>query len=77
MLRAASSRTLERTLERLADQEQRDREALPPDVTPIYAEEDELAAIRERVVPVREELRANPETGRFLERIELLAGRVA
>ena len=77
MLQEASSRTLARALERLVDQEQRDREALPPGVTPIYADDDELEAIRKRVSPVREELRANPETGSFLERIEAIAGRVA
>lgn len=77
MLQAASARTLARTLDRLADQAQRDRDALPPDVTPVYAEDADVQAIRERVEPVRKELRADPETGRFLERIEQLAGRVA
>jgi TRAP-type C4-dicarboxylate transport system substrate-binding protein len=75
MLRAASSRTLERALDRLADQEQRDRAALPSEVTPVYAEDEDVVAIRERVEPVREELRALPETRGFLERLELLAGR--
>ena len=72
-LREASFRTLARALDRLGDQKQRDREALPPAVTPIYAEDDELVAIRKRVAPVRAELRAHPETGRFLRRIESLA----
>ena len=73
MLHAASAGTLARALEHLADQERRDREALPPAVTAIYASDSDLAAIRERVEPVREELRAHPETGRFLERLEALA----
>jgi hypothetical protein len=46
-------------------------------VTAIYAADDEVIALRKRVEPVREELRAHPETGRFLERLETLAGRVA
>jgi TRAP-type C4-dicarboxylate transport system substrate-binding protein len=74
MLRAGSAATLERALDRLADQERRDFEALPPDVTPIYAGDDELSEIRKAVEPVRAELQADPETSRFLERIELLAG---
>jgi TRAP-type C4-dicarboxylate transport system substrate-binding protein len=77
MLQAASSRTLARALDRLADQAQRDREALPRDVTPIYADDAALEAIRKRVEPVRDELRTNPETSSFLQRIELLAGRAA
>jgi TRAP-type C4-dicarboxylate transport system substrate-binding protein len=77
VLEAASARTLTRALDRLADQERRDREALPPQVTPVYAGDAELAAMRARVEPVREELRTNPEAGRFLERIEELAGRSA
>jgi TRAP-type C4-dicarboxylate transport system substrate-binding protein len=76
MLQAASSRTLTRALDRLVDQAQRDRDALPPEVTPIYADDDALEAIRERVKPVLEELRTHPETGRFLDRIERLAGGV-
>jgi hypothetical protein len=74
MLHAAASRTLDRALDRLADQERRDRDALPPDVTPIYAEDAELEAIRERVEPVREELRTHPETAPFLARITTLIG---
>jgi TRAP-type C4-dicarboxylate transport system substrate-binding protein len=77
LLQVASSRTLTRALDRLADQERRDVEAVPEGVTPVYADDDQVVAIRERVAPVREELRAHPETGRFLERIELLAGQVA
>jgi TRAP-type C4-dicarboxylate transport system substrate-binding protein len=75
MLHEAARATLARALDRLADQERRDREALPPDVTAIYAADDELTAVRERLEPVREELRAHPETGPFLERLEMLAGR--
>ena len=75
MLRQAANATLARALERLVDQAQRDREALPPDVTAIYADDEELIALRESLEPVREELRAHPETGRFLERLETLAGR--
>jgi TRAP-type C4-dicarboxylate transport system substrate-binding protein len=72
MLHAASAGTLARALEHLADQERRDREALPPEVTAIYAEDADLKAMHERVESVREELRALPETGRFLERLEAL-----
>lgn len=77
MLHEAAARTLTRALDRLADQEQRDREAVPPQVTAIYAEDDEVAAIRERLAPVREELRRHPETGGLLERLERLAASVA
>ncbi len=75
VLHEAAAATLARALDRLADQDRRDREALPPDVTAIYAPDDELIALRERVEPVREELRIHPETGRLLERLETLAGR--
>lgn len=75
MLHQAAAATLARALDRLADQERRDHEALPPGVTAIYASDDELAALRKRVEPVREALRAHPETGRFLERLETLAAR--
>ena len=75
VLHEAAKSTLARALERLADQERRDYEELPSDVTAIYAADDELVALQERVEPVREELRAHPETGHFLERLELLAGR--
>jgi TRAP-type C4-dicarboxylate transport system substrate-binding protein len=77
MLHEAATATLARALDRLADQERRDHEGLPPGVTAIYAADDEVIALRKRVEPVREELRAHPETGRFLERLETLAGRVA
>lgn len=72
MLHEAAAGTLARALEHLADQEQRDRDALPPAVTAIYASDDDLEAMHERVEPVREELRAHPETRLFLERIEAL-----
>ena len=75
MLYQAAGATLSRALDRLVDQERRDYEALPPDVTAIYAGDDELSALRERVEPVREELRTHPETGPFLDRLETLAGR--
>lgn len=77
MLYEASARTLTRALDHLADQDQRDREALPAEVTPIYADDNDLAAIRTCVSPVREELRADPEAGRFLERLEALTNEVA
>jgi TRAP-type C4-dicarboxylate transport system substrate-binding protein len=77
MLHEAATATLARALDHLADQERRDQEALPPDVTAIYATDDEVTALRKRVEPVREELRAHPETGRFLELLETLAGRAA
>jgi TRAP-type C4-dicarboxylate transport system substrate-binding protein len=75
VLREAAAATLGRGLDRLADQDRRDHEALTSDVTAIYAADHELTALRERVEPVREELRAHPETGHFLERLEVLAGR--
>jgi TRAP-type transport system periplasmic protein len=77
LLQEASARTLSRALVRLADQEERDREALPAAVTPVYAADEDLEAIRKRVEPVREELRAHPETGHFLRRIELVAAGAA
>ena len=73
LLHAAAAKTLNRSLELLVDQEERDREAVPPDVTAIHADEDQLTALREQVEPVREELRAHPETGHFLERLETFA----
>ena len=75
VLHVASAATLERALDRLVDQEQRDRESLPPDVTPIYADDEELTRIRESVEPVRAGLRADAETRPFLERLEMLAER--
>jgi hypothetical protein len=77
MLHAAAAGTLARALDRLADQEQRDRQAVPPEVTAIYADDDEVAGIRERLAPVREELRMHPEAGPLLERVEMLAGHAA
>lgn len=77
MLHVAAAATLARALDRLADQDRRDHESLPPEVTAIYAADDEVIALRERVEPVREELRANPETGDFLRRLEVLAARAA
>jgi TRAP-type C4-dicarboxylate transport system substrate-binding protein len=77
MLHAAAAGTLGRALDRLADQEGLDWDAIPPQVTPIYADDNEVTAIRERLTPVREELRRHPETGPVLERLELLAGRAA
>lgn len=77
MLRAAAAGTLARSLDRLPDQSRRDREAVPPQVTPIYADDHEVIALRERLAPVREELRRNPETGLLLERLEQLAGLAA
>jgi TRAP-type C4-dicarboxylate transport system substrate-binding protein len=74
ILQVAAEATLRRALSRLADQERRDQEALPPSVTPIYAHDDDVIALRERVEPVREELRRNPKTRHVLERLEVLAG---
>jgi hypothetical protein len=42
-------------------------------VTAIHADEDQIRALRERVEPVRDELRAHPETGHFLARLETFA----
>jgi TRAP-type C4-dicarboxylate transport system substrate-binding protein len=75
VLHTASAKTLDRALGQLADQGRRDREAVPPDVTAVYADDEQVAAMRRQVEPVREELRSHPETGRFLERIEAIAGR--
>jgi TRAP-type C4-dicarboxylate transport system substrate-binding protein len=75
VLETASARTLSRALEHLADQETRDWESIPPEVTAVYADEDQVAALRLQVEPVREELRSYPETGHFLERLEGIAER--
>jgi TRAP-type C4-dicarboxylate transport system substrate-binding protein len=75
-LGVAASRTLVRALDHLDDQEQRDLDALPPTVTPIYADDDQVAALRQRLEPVREELRTDPATGHFLERLETIVAGV-
>ena len=75
MLHEAAAATLMRALDHLTDQERRDHEALPPDVTAIYASDEEVSALRERVESVREELRADAEAGHFLARLESLAAR--
>ena len=75
VLHTASARTLSRALEQLADQELRDREAVPPDVTAVYADDEQVVAMRRRVEPVREELRSHPEAGHFLERLEAIVDR--
>lgn len=73
-LHAAAATTLRRALERLADQERRDWDALPTAVTPIYANDRDIDSLRECVEPIREELRANPTTSHFLERLESIRG---
>jgi TRAP-type C4-dicarboxylate transport system substrate-binding protein len=75
-LGVAASRTLVRALDHLTDQEQRDLDALPPTVTAIYADDEQVAALRQRLEPVREELRADPATGPFLERLETIVAGV-
>jgi hypothetical protein len=75
MLHEAAAATLMRALDHLTDQERRDHEALPADVTAIYASDEEVSALRERVESVREELRADAEAGHFLARLESLAAR--
>lgn len=73
LLAAAAAKTLTRSVDLLVSQEERDRDAVPPEVTAIHADEDQIRALRERVEPVRDELRAHPETGHFLARLETFA----
>jgi TRAP-type C4-dicarboxylate transport system substrate-binding protein len=75
VLETAAARTLDRALAFLADQRERDRELLPPTVTPVYAGEERVKELRDRVEPVYRELREHPETGSFLARIEAIAAR--
>jgi TRAP-type C4-dicarboxylate transport system substrate-binding protein len=74
VLHAAARKTLARALEHLDTQAQRDTDAMPSAVTPIYATEDQLAGLRERVEPVWEELRTHAETGTYLDRVTAIIG---
>jgi TRAP-type C4-dicarboxylate transport system substrate-binding protein len=75
LLHTAAQRTLDRALEHLRDQEQRDLDALPATVNPIFADLEQIAGIRERVETVYEDLRSHPECRSFLERVEAIARR--
>jgi TRAP-type C4-dicarboxylate transport system substrate-binding protein len=75
VLHEAGRRTLARALDHLETQEQRDREAVPAGVNPIFAEEDQLVAMRELVEPVHAGLRKHPETSVFLSRLETIRDR--
>lgn len=75
-LHTAAVRTLDRALDHLVDQEERDRRLLPASVTPVLADDDQRRELRERVEPVYAELREHPETGAFLERVETIASGV-
>lgn len=75
LLHAAARRTLDRALKHLDDQEQRDHDAMPTDVNPIIATDEQVAAIRERVEPVYEGLRSHPDTSAYMPRVEAIAAR--
>lgn len=50
---------------------------MPDGVNPIFADEDDLVAMRELVEPVHTSLREHPETGAFLSRLETIRARQA
>lgn len=77
LLHEAARRTLARSLENLREQEQRDLDNMTPRINPIYASDDQVAGIRDRVEPVYGELRRHPETGPYMERIEAIVDSVA
>jgi TRAP-type C4-dicarboxylate transport system substrate-binding protein len=79
LLFKAAEQTLERGLAHLAGQERLDREALSgrADLNVVHATEGQLAALRERLEPVYEDLRRHPETGRGLQRLEALVDSVS
>ena len=62
LLLAAADRTLQRALDHLNDQEQRDLDALPARVNVVLATDEQLLRMREQVEPVYEDLRRDPET---------------
>ena len=75
VLEIAARQTLSRSLEHLRDQEQRDLDALPASVNPIYASDEQVADLRERVEPAYEDLRRHPDTRSFMARLETIASR--
>ena len=75
LLLAAADRTLQRALDHLNDQEQRDLDALPARVNVVLATDEQLLRMREQVEPVYEDLRRDPETRDGLRRVEALATR--
>jgi TRAP-type C4-dicarboxylate transport system substrate-binding protein len=77
VLQEAARRTLARALDHLENQEQRDLDAVPDGVNSIFADEDDLVAMRELVEPVHTSLRKHPETGAFLSRLETIRARQA
>ena len=70
LLRDAAHETLTRALDELEHQEERDRDELPARVNVVLASDEQLGALRDRVEPVYEELRADPATRNGLERVE-------
>ncbi|HXH97499.1 MAG TPA: hypothetical protein VNH40_09850, partial [Gaiellaceae bacterium] len=70
MLQQAAQRTLERALEHLTDQDQRDLAAIPEKVNPVFATDEQLAAMRDCVEPAYDDLRRHRDAGAFLERLE-------
>jgi TRAP-type C4-dicarboxylate transport system substrate-binding protein len=75
LLREAARCTLARALDKLQNQEQIDRDAVPESVNPIMAEPEQVAGLRARVEPAHHDLRAHPETSAFYDRLVTLADR--
>jgi TRAP-type transport system periplasmic protein len=70
-LREAGARSADFAATRLAEQEEVDKQALAgTPVRSVWADEQQLAELRERVAPVYEELRRDGSTARLLARVE-------
>ena len=72
LLTVAARRTLERAVEHLRDQRERDRQSLPEAVNPILASPEQVAALREKIEPAHEDLRRHPDTRVLFERLQRL-----
>jgi TRAP-type C4-dicarboxylate transport system substrate-binding protein len=75
LLREAARCTLARALDKLQNQEQTDRHAVPESVNPILAEPEQVEGLRARVEPAHDDLRAHPDTSAFYERLVALVDR--
>jgi TRAP-type C4-dicarboxylate transport system substrate-binding protein len=70
LLTAAARHTLERAVEHLRDQRERDRRALPDAVNAILASPEQVEALREKVEPAHEDLRRHPDSRAFFDRLQ-------
>jgi TRAP-type C4-dicarboxylate transport system substrate-binding protein len=77
-VREAGARSADFAASRLVEQEEVDKQALVGTaVRCVWADEQQLAELRERVAPVYDELRRDGSTGRLLARVEEKINRTA